>query len=472
MADSHVRRLDLDRGELSVWPGSMEMEVGECSSLMCSVGLSALGATEPRLDVARPQPPRRPAIQPTVRRPWFKVGLDRICDPRYLIIPARRGYDVWTSSLSSPDLRQPAVLTEIFRSMISPSEFRDLVSGKSRGAGARLLRGVLRTAEVPYTWAVRWRNRRYDCSAGTVHRVSVPVISVGNLTLGGTGKTPLVKWIAGALMDRGVRVAVVSRGYGAARGEANDEARELARALPGVPHVQDPDRVRGARQAIAKHGAELILLDDGFQHRRLARELDVVLLDALEPFGFGHVFPRGMLREPPEGLARAAIVCLSRADAVSEERRDAIRRQVAQYAPGAKWCEIAHTPSTLVNAQGQTRSLELLANRRVAAFCGIGNPDGFRHTMATTGSEVVAWREFPDHHAFGSSDLAELDELARTAQAELLVCTQKDLVKIGAEVLGQVPLWALAIEMGFLKGQCNLERLLFDVLARKDDRRS
>ncbi len=167
-----------------------------------------------------------------------------------------------------------------------------------------MARGALALAEIPYAAAVDWRNRRYDCGA-TVQRVGVPVVSVGNLTLGGTGKTPLVEWLARWFADRGVRVVLVSRGYGALPGQPNDEALELAQSLPQVPHLQNRDRVQAALEAIGELGAQLILLDDGFQHRRLARDLDLVLVDALEPFGFGHVFPRGTLREPLAGWRRA-----------------------------------------------------------------------------------------------------------------------------------------------------------------------
>ncbi|HEY4234670.1 MAG TPA: tetraacyldisaccharide 4'-kinase, partial [Lacipirellulaceae bacterium] len=236
--------------------------------------------------------------------------------------------------------------------MISPIDFHDIVSGRRRGAGPSLARGLMRLAEVPYTLAVRTRNRRYDRGSAAVERVNVPVVSVGNLTLGGTGKTPMVKWLAGWFTERGLRVAIVSRGYGAAAGSQNDEAREVAQALPNVPHVQTPDRVAGARRAIDEFGSQLILLDDGFQHRRLARDLDIVLLDATEPFGFGHVFPRGTLREPIEGLRRAGVVCLSRSDLLDESGRRTIQRQVANLAPHAVWCEAAHAPQGLLNSSG------------------------------------------------------------------------------------------------------------------------
>jgi tetraacyldisaccharide 4'-kinase len=344
--------------------------------------------------------------------------------------------------------------------MFDQSEFRELVSGRRHGAAASVLRGLLSAVEVPYSLAVRWRNRRFDLGRAAVHRVNVPVVSVGNLTLGGTGKTPMVKWIARWASEYGLRAVIVSRGYGAAIGDQNDEARELAQALPGVPHVQNPDRVAAARQAVDQFSAELVVLDDGFQHRRLARDLNIVLLDALEPFGFDHVFPRGMLREPVTGLARADVVCLGRADLVTPQDRADIRERVTGLAPRAAWCEAVHAPNQLVNSAGQAQALESLCGRRVAAFCGLGNPVGFRRTLETTGCEIVAWREFPDHHTFSSTDLDALDRAAGKAGADLLVCTHKDLVKIASERLGDRPLWAVTVELQFMIGEKEIQSAL------------
>jgi tetraacyldisaccharide 4'-kinase len=353
--------------------------------------------------------------------------------------------------------------------MLRPSEFRDLVSGRRKGLLAALARGALRVAEVPYTMVVSHRNRQYDTAAKAIHRASVPVITIGNLTLGGTGKTPMVKWIAKRFQNTGLRVAIVSRGYGAADGKHNDEALELAQALPGVPHIQNRDRFAAAQRAIREHGAQLLLLDDGFQHRRLARDLDIVLLDALEPFGFEHVFPRGTLREPLEGLQRAQVVCLSRADAVSPSEREAIRKRVAQIAPQVAWCEAAHMASRLVNSRAQSQPLEYLAKHRVAAFCGIGNPAGFRHTLSAANCEPVAFREFPDHHGYTPADHAELVTLAKNANAEILVCTQKDLVKLQQAELNGMPLWAVSIEINFLAGQQLLEQRLDQALRHEKE---
>jgi tetraacyldisaccharide 4'-kinase len=283
------------------------------------------------------------------------------------------------------------------------------------------------------------------------------VISIGNLTLGGTGKTPLVRWTARRLTQQGRRVAILSRGYGSTGDAPNDEALELARTLPDVPHLQDPDRVASAQTAVCGRGCEVILLDDGFQHRRLARDMDVVLLDALAPFGFGHVFPRGLLREPLEGLSRADVVVLSRADLLSAENREVIRRQVLPLAEVAVWCEVSHAPQGLVNATGERQPIAHLARQRLAAFCGIGNPEGFRRTLADQDLEVASWREFPDHHAFGPADVTALVDWSRESPAAAVVCTLKDLVKLEVDQLGDLPLWAVEIEIGFLAGRDEME---------------
>ena len=347
---------------------------------------------------------------------------------------------------------------------IGPSEFRNLVSGRQRGPWASALRCGLRVAEAPYTWAVRWRNHRYDTGAAPIHRVGVPVVSVGNLTLGGTGKTPMVEWIARWFADRGVAVGLVSRGYGTRSGCLNDEALELQWNLPGVPHLQNPDRVAAARTAIDEFHCRVIVLDDAFQHRRIGRNMDLVLLDALEPLGFGHVFPRGTLREPLEGLGRADLVALSRADLLSADERQRLRGLVEPYAPQAAWLEIAHTARSLLASDRSEQPLTWLAGQRVLAFCGIGNPAGFRHTLATCGCQVAGFHEFPDHHDYKARDLDLLATSAVGLDVAALVCTRKDLVKLGVDRLGDRPLRAVRIAPDILTGREILEARLAALL--------
>jgi len=352
--------------------------------------------------------------------------------------------------------------------VLSPSQFRDMVSGRRRGVGAAMARVGLRVVEVPYTLAVVWRNRRYDSGRAAVHRVPVPVVSVGNLTLGGTGKTPMVQWIARWLRGRGRRVTLVSRGYGAQAGAVNDEALELEQNLPDVPHIENPDRVAAARLAVEELDCQIIVLDDAFQHRRIHRDLDVVMLDALEPFGFGHVFPRGTLREPLRGLGRVDIVVLSRADLLEPDERARIRERVHRYAPEAAWAEVMHAPQRLLSSSGETQSLDTLRDKPVAAFCGIGNPAGFRHTLERCACRAVDFREFPDHHRYGRADVESLADWADRLDVAAVVCTHKDLVKLSVEGLGRRPLWAVTIGIEFLTGQAEMEARL-DALARVEE---
>jgi len=351
--------------------------------------------------------------------------------------------------------------------LLSPSQFRELVSGQRRGVIASALRFGLRLAEIPYTLGVRWRNWRYDSGRRAIHRMPVPVVSVGNLTLGGTGKTPMVEWLARWFRLRGVRIAVVSRGYGAEAGALNDEAAELEQLLPDVPQVQNPDRVAGAAMAVEELGCQLVLLDDAFQHRRIARDLDIVLLDALEPFGFGHVVPRGTLREPAAGLGRAQVVVLSRCDLVSPERREEIRSRAARYAPAAVWAETAHAPQGLGNHSGQQAPLDCLVDLPVAAFCGVGNPAAFRRTLELCGYRVIGFREFADHYRYARADIESLTAWAKELDAAAVLCTRKDLVKLGVDRLGRQPLWALRIATEFRRGQPEVEPLLGQWLPRR-----
>jgi tetraacyldisaccharide 4'-kinase len=308
------------------------------------------------------------------------------------------------------------------------------------------MRAGLRLASLPYGLAVAVRNRLYDRGWKKQERVGVPVVSVGNLTLGGTGKTPCVEYVARFYRTHDIRVALLSRGYGSAGG-VNDEALVLEENLPDVPHLQGANRVELARAAVEELDSEVLVLDDAFQHRRLARDLDIVLIDATNPWGHGHLFPRGLLRESPRGLKRAGVVILTRCDQVGGEAIDSIRRKVAGLAPEVPIVETCHRPVELVNG-GQAAALEELKRRPVAGFCGIGNPEAFRRTLADLGANVEAFRAYPDHHPYSRTDVEELRRWARERpDAALLVTTQKDLVKLRVAELAGRPLWAVRIQL-------------------------
>ncbi len=309
--------------------------------------------------------------------------------------------------------------------------------------------------------------RLYDRKS--VAGVEIPVISIGNITLGGTGKTPMVEWVCRWFRSRNIRVAILSRGYGQDQG-INDEGRVLEENLPDVPHLQGADRVALARTAVEELDSQMLVLDDGFQHRRLRRDLDIVLLDALEPFGLGRMFPRGLLREPVKSLRRAAVVVLSRADAVDEARRREIRDEAERQCGPLPWVEAIHAPLDLINFQAQSESLPGLSGKKIAAFCGIGNPEGFRKTLARLNITPIGFREFPDHHPYSAKDVADLTRWSRDLGADLALTTQKDLVKLRVDAFAGVPLRALRIGLEIREGRAILDAALTKLLPGKDSR--
>jgi tetraacyldisaccharide 4'-kinase len=349
--------------------------------------------------------------------------------------------------------------------MFSPSFWHDLLSGKQRGFAAACFRAATRCLEIPVRWYVDRRNRAFETGRYPIHRVASKVISVGNLTVGGTGKTPLVEWLAQWLLMQAKQPVFISRGYGARRKQANDEALELAWQLPDVPHLQHPRRVVAAQQAVAHYPGSVLVLDDAFQHRWLHRDVDIVLLDALEPYGYEHLLPRGLLREPAEQLKRAQVVILSRANLISTSQRTAIQSRVAKLAPQAIWAEAIHRPRCLLNSERASAEIGMLAGKRIAAFCGIGNPIGFRRTVEALPCELIHWREFADHHAYHSQDYQSLAAEMRAQNCELALCTRKDLVKIAQSKIGEIPLWAVNIGLEFIAGEAEVIRCLRERIA-------
>jgi tetraacyldisaccharide 4'-kinase len=351
--------------------------------------------------------------------------------------------------------------------------FKRLVDGTACGPSAAAARGLLAALALPYCAAVAARNRAYDTGLLPSRAARVPVVSVGNLTLGGTGKTPLVAWVAHRLRDQGRRPAVVSRGYAARPGETSDEAAELAILVPGLTHVADRDRVAAAGAAAAA-GADVVVLDDGFQHRRLHRDLDIVAVDATDPFGCGHLFPRGLLREPLAGIRRADAIVLTRATSVDAGRRAEVRAALAAAAGRDRqpaWMEAEHLPVGLRTASGTVRPLDDLRGRRVVGFAGIGNPAAFRSTLTTLGADVVAFHRYPDHHAYDADDLRQLAGQAAGARAELVATTLKDLVKLGRDDLDGIPLVAVEIAIEPLTGADAVVALLANLQPNRSSRR-
>ncbi len=334
----------------------------------------------------------------------------------------------------------------------------------SPSAAARLARAVLAPASWGYGLGVRLRNALYDSGRLRVHRVGVPVVAVGNIRVGGTGKTPFVIWLVGRLRERGKRVVIVARGVGGDRpavlvpprvaipaGEdwivaerwwesqrlPADEAILLC-LRTATPVVTDPDRVRGCRRAIAAFAPDLIVLDDGFQHRRLARELDIVLLDSNDRRA--RMLPAGPLREPPSALARADIVVECRGAAVEPSL---VRRPVG-LVRGPERIEV-------------DEPISALAGRRVFAFAGIARPESFFSALEQAGATIVGHRRFADHYRYRERDWLEIRR--RAAGAQWIVTTEKDAVKLMPFASGDDRFMVLRIAADVEPGDQILERV-------------
>ncbi|HVF66486.1 MAG TPA: tetraacyldisaccharide 4'-kinase [Pyrinomonadaceae bacterium] len=316
----------------------------------------------------------------------------------------------------------------------------------------------------------RARTRLYRSGVFKTERVGAPVISVGNLTVGGTGKTPLVEWVARAVANEGLRPCVLTRGYGredvrsrvvvsdgarvrASVREGGDEAVLLAEALSGVASVvSDRDRVGAARWARGALGARVFVLDDGFQHMRIARDLDIVTLDATAPWGGGHLLPWGRLREPVTALARADCVVVTRSDLSPDLGR--LRSQIERL-----------TAARVVVSRVRTRGLRrigddtqesaarvgvggLASSGPVAAFCAVGNPRAFFGQLRKEGFDLRHTRPFPDHHDYTRAEVETLTREAERAGARALLTTAKDAVKLRSQAFS-LPCYVVEIELEF-----------------------
>ncbi|OUV75040.1 MAG: tetraacyldisaccharide 4'-kinase [Planctomycetaceae bacterium TMED138] len=348
-----------------------------------------------------------------------------------------------------------------FKMLPDAESFRRLVDGRATGLVATLGRTGLSAIEIPYEALVRLRNYGYDHSILTVKKASAPVISVGNLTLGGTGKTPLVAWLAHWFAQHNKKPAIISRGYKAKTGQLSDEAAELKILLPTVPHYANKQRIIAAGEAVTK-GSDVLLLDDGFQHRQISRDLNLITIDATDPFGCNRIFPRGLLREPLWGLKRADALVLTRTDQVSIKTRNEIQEQCFQFVGShdKPWIETEHRPSNLRLVDGTTQPLKTLQDKRILSLSAIGNPGAFHRTLTTLGHEPVATLTFPDHHTYTTDDIHRISEETESVGAEIIVTTLKDLVKLPLASVRNRPLCALEIGIQFQTGLQDLEYLL------------
>ncbi|MEN6338094.1 MAG: tetraacyldisaccharide 4'-kinase [Phycisphaerales bacterium] len=341
-----------------------------------------------------------------------------------------------------------------------------IISGRRRDAGARVTRALLRAGSFGYRLAVSLRNGLYNHHLLRAHRAGAPVLCIGNLTTGGTGKTPLVVWLCHRVRATQLRCAILTRGYRTQKGELSDEPALLADQCPDVPVVVNPDRVAGAAEAIGRHGADVLVMDDGFQHRRLSRDLDILAIDATNPFGYDRVLPAGLLREPVGGLKRAHAAVLTRCDQVPDDVLSRIEGKIRRINRNLVIARSIHAPIAVCTASGAEVPLDQMKGKRVFAFCGIGNPQAFFRTSSRLGALVVGSAAFDDHYRYTPEDLKAVQDQARSLQAALVLTTQKDWTKIVQAGLPQQgpPLAYLAIDLQITAGEESLTTLIDRIL--------
>jgi len=325
---------------------------------------------------------------------------------------------------------------------------------------------LLYAPAMAYRAVVRMRNALYDAGYLKPRRLPCPVISIGNLTVGGTGKTPITSYLAGMLSESGYRVAVLSRGYRRRSGkrpllvadghalladvdEAGDEPFLIARLNPGVAVAVGADRIQAARLLCGVSSPEVILLDDAFQHRPVHRDLNLLLVDGRDPWGNGKMLPLGPLREPSSGVCRADALLVTRGDGHCPE---ALKRVLARHHRDIDLFHLRIQPDGYVRGDGQEVGPAALKGFAVFAFSGIARPRRFEEDLRSLGVHLAGVRHFPDHHRYRRRDLEVIVRQARDAGAEALVTTEKDLTRVTGFDDSGLPCYALRLQIDPLGG--------------------
>jgi len=298
-----------------------------------------------------------------------------------------------------------------------------LMKDRRNSPADKLVKGALLLLSWVYGSAVRLIDLAYRSGIRKVTAVPAPVVSVGNLTLGGTGKTPFAVFLADHFLAGGKRPAILTRGYG------GDENRMLKDEIAGVPVLAGQDRVKNALKA-ASSGSDVLILDDGFQHRRIARDLDILMIDGVRPFGNGRLFPRGTLREPASALERADILVVTKCDMISEAEKDRITGRLRGALPGKPLVLARHRPTFFSDATGAAYPPEHLSGRKVCLVSGIADADYLAYIVEKLGAGIAARIDFGDHHRYSPRDIAEVRRVCGRSGAEAVITTRKDQVKL------------------------------------------
>lgn len=363
----------------------------------------------------------------------------------------------------------------------------DVIMGRSEGTRAALLGVGLQGLASVFSGLVQLRLWLYRKRILRDQPLGCLVLVVGNLTVGGTGKTPVVEMFAKALRDRGRKVAILSRGYKSKAPPlwqkwwfrlnhiaeppprvvsdgvkvwldsevAGDEPYMLARNLPGVVVLVDKNRVKAGAYAIKQFGCDTLILDDGYQYLPLKGRLNLLLIDKTNPFGNGFTLPRGILREPIKHLARASYVLLTKSKGVRDTELEAM---IHKFNPGVEIIECAHQPQYLQHiATGERLPLTALAGRKIGAFSGIAAPEGFEAFLREAGAHLATTRRFVDHHRFTPQDLVDVFAEAQAAGVELMITTEKDAVRLNASEKTTIPCYYLRLEIDILRGAADFQ---------------
>jgi tetraacyldisaccharide 4'-kinase len=364
----------------------------------------------------------------------------------------------------------------------------EVIFEQRKGKCATLARAGLFAFSKIFQMAVKTRHFLYNVRLLRDSTLGVQVIAIGNLTVGGTGKTPVVEKFARELKDQGRTVAILSRGYRSKpppltervwnkvllrdvrtpprvvsdgksllldSDTAGDEPYMLASNLKDVVVLVDKDRVKSGRYAIEKFGCDTLLLDDGFQYWKLrGRRRDIVLIDFQQPFGNEHLLPRGTLREPPSHLSRASTIFITK----SNGNTQALRKRISHYNSQARIIECIHHPLYFEDVfTGERKEIEFLKDKKIASISGIAQPESFEQSLIQLGSELVYTKRFADHHRFSQQEILNAINRSKKRQAEIIVTTQKDAVRFPKIDRRDLPIFFMRVEIKILSGATDFQ---------------
>ncbi len=337
---------------------------------------------------------------------------------------------------------------------------------------------------------LRLRDAGYQRGVFRVDWAACPVMAIGNIAAGGTGKSPMAVWAAQTLLRQGMRPAVLSRGYKSERearggvvtdgrrllmsaGEAGDEPFMMAMALSGVPVLVGRNRCRSARLAVDRFDPDVLILDDAMQHRRFGRDADIVLLDARNPFGNGYLLPRGRLREPPSALGRASAIVFTRLD--DDARAPALAEWGHRFRVPVFFCRHRIRLYRVFPDAGRPYRLSpepagALEGKRVVAFSGIADNPAFFAAVRELGAETEAAFPFPDHHPYTPDDCEAMTSLVRREAMDGAITTEKDLGRLGRNPFSGFPLWVAGVEIDFGADAAAMARFFLDAVAAGRER--